>query len=223
MISIRKVELSNNDGIINFIEMRNMMEIVAATQNSNKIREIEAITKEFGMRVISRDEAGIPDIEIIEDGETFEENSLKKAREIMKLAGMAAIADDSGIAVDALGGRPGVYSARYAGDECDDGKNNAKLLTELDGIPPERRTARFVSVISMAYPDGGEIIARGECEGHILFAGRGENGFGYDPLFVPLGYDKTFAELTLEEKNKISHRAKALRLLKSKLEVKNVR
>ena len=199
-----------------------METIIAASQNKNKIKEIEAITKEFGMRVISRDEAGIADIEITEDGETFEENSLKKAREIMKLSGKITIADDSGVAVDALSGEPGVHSARYAGDECDDKKNRDKLLEKLDGIPLAKRTARFVSVISMVYPDGREITARGESEGHIIFEERGANGFGYDCLFIPLGYDKTYAELSPEEKNKISHRANALKLLKEKLEEQNV-
>ena len=195
-----------------------METIVAATQNKNKVKEIEAITGGFGFRVIRRGEAGVPDIDIVEDGDTFEQNSLIKAREIMKLSGMAAIADDSGVAVDAIGGAPGVISARYAGEESDDKKNREKLLKELDGVPQEKRAARFVSVISLVYPDGKEITSRGECEGHIIFKERGENGFGYDSLFVPLGYEKTFAELSPEEKNKISHRANALKLLKLKLE-----
>jgi XTP/dITP diphosphohydrolase len=199
-----------------------MVTIVAATLNKNKVREIEAITGGFGFRVITRGEAGVPDIDIIEDGETFEENSLIKAREIMRLCGMAAVADDSGIAVDALGGAPGIFSARYAGEECDDKKNRDKLLAALLGVPYEKRTARFVSVISLVRPDGKEIVARGESEGHIIFEERGENGFGYDSLFVPLGYDKTYAELSPEEKNKISHRARALSLLKVKIEEQNV-
>ena len=195
-----------------------MKTIIAASQNKNKIREMEAITKEFGMTIISRDEAGVDDIEVIEDGGTFEENSLKKAREIMKLCGKITIADDSGIEVDALGGAPGIISAMYAGDERDDKKNRDKLLRELDGVSYEKRTARFVSVISMVYPDGKEITARGESEGHVIFEERGEGGFGYDSLFVPIGYDKTFAEISAEEKNKISHRAKALKMLKTELE-----
>jgi len=195
--------------------------IITASQNKNKIKEMEAITREFGMRVISRDEMGIDDIEIVEDGETFEENSLKKAREIMKLCGKITIADDSGVVVDALSGAPGVHSARYAGDECDDKKNRDKLLKELEGVPLEKRTARFVSVISMVYPDGRELVARGESEGRIIFEERGANGFGYDCLFIPFGYEKTFAELTPEEKNKISHRACALKRLRDKLEGQN--
>jgi XTP/dITP diphosphohydrolase len=191
-----------------------METIVAASRNREKIKELEAITGEFGMHVISRDDAGVPAIDIIEDGKTFEENSLKKAREIMKLCGRITIADDSGIEVEALSGRPGVFSARYAGDECDDKKNRVKLLQEMEGAPMRKRAARFVSVISMVYPCGKEMTARGECEGHITFEERGVNGFGYDSLFVPLGYKKTFAELLPEEKNEISHRANALRLLR---------
>ena len=198
-----------------------METIIAASQNKGKIKEMEAITKAFGMTVISRGEAGIADVDIIEDGKTFEENSLKKAREIMKLCGKATIADDSGVEVDALGGEPGVFSARYAGDECDDKKNRDKLLEALAEVPLEKRTGRFVSAISMVWPDGKEITARGECEGHIIFEERGEHGFGYDSLFVPEGHEKTFAELPPEEKNKISHRANALNLLKNKLEGQN--
>ena len=194
-----------------------METIIAASQNKNKIKELEAITKGFGMTIISRDEAGIDDTPVIEDGETFEENSLKKAQEIMALCGKITIADDSGIEVDALGGAPGVISAIYAGEEADDQKNRDKLLKELQGIPLEKRTARFVSVISMAYPDGKTIVARGECEGHVIFEERGMNGFGYDSLFVPLGYEQTFAEIAPEEKNKISHRANALKRLQIEL------
>ena len=194
-----------------------METIIVATKNKNKVKEIEAITKELGMKVMSRDEAGILDIEVAEDGDTYEENSLTKARAIMALCGKVTIADDSGVDVDALDGAPGVISAMYAGDECDDQKNRDKLLKELDGIPLEKRTARYVSVISMVYPSGKEIVVRGESEGHIIFEERGTNGFGYDSLFVPLGYTQTYAELSSEEKNKISHRAKALQLLKEKL------
>lgn len=193
------------------------MRIIAATQNKHKIEEIQAITSEFDMEVVSLSEAGIPDIEIIENGTTFEENSEKKAREIMMLSGEITIADDSGLMVDALGGAPGVFSARFAGEEGNDAKNNEKLLRLLSGVKPEDRTARFVSVITLMYPDGRKLVARGECEGHIQYQERGSNGFGYDPLFVPVGYDKTFAELSAEEKNKISHRAKALQNLRKLL------
>lgn len=184
--------------------------VVAASRNRHKIEEIEAITGKFGMRVISRDEAGIPPVEIVEDGETFEENSLKKAKEIMKLCSKITLADDSGLMVDYLDGAPGVYSARFAGEDGNDEANNRKLLELLDGVPAEERTAKFVSVITMIYPDGTVLTARGECPGMIITAPAGNGGFGYDPLFVPEGYDKTFAQLSAEEKNAISHRAKAL-------------
>ncbi|MGN1334392.1 MAG: XTP/dITP diphosphatase [Anaerovoracaceae bacterium] len=191
--------------------------VVAASRNRHKIEEIDAITRKFGMHIISRDEAGVPDIEITEDGQTFEDNSLKKAREIMKLCGQITIADDSGLMVDCLDGAPGVYSARFAGEDGNDEKNNKKLLMLLEGIPEEKRTAEFVSVITMIYPDGTVITARGECRGRIITEPAGDNGFGYDPLFVPDGYDRTFAQLTAEEKNSVSHRAAALEKLKKLL------
>ena len=195
------------------------MRIVAATQNKHKIEEIQTIMGEFGMEVVSQAEAGLPDIDVEEDGDTFEANSEKKAREIMKLCGEIAVADDSGLMVDALGGAPGVISARFAGEHGNDTKNNKKLLALLAGLAPEYRTARFVSVITMAYPDGRIIVARGECEGHIIYQPRGAGGFGYDPLFVPNGFDRTFAELSGAEKNKISHRAVALQNLRKELEI----
>lgn len=187
-----------------------METIIAASRNEHKIKEIEAITKKFGMHILSRDEVGIPKVEIEEDGETFEENSFKKANEIMKMCGKITIADDSGLMVEYLGGAPGVYSARFAGEDGNDEKNNDKLLNLLDGVPYKERRAKFVSVITMVYPDGKTLVARGECEGHIIDAPVGENGFGYDPLFVPDGFQRTFAQLTPAEKNEISHRAKAL-------------
>lgn len=193
------------------------MQIIAATKNKHKIEEIQAITGEFGMEVISRADAGVPDIEVEEDGDTFEENSEKKAREIMELCGEITIADDSGLMVDALGGAPGVISARFAGEDGNDLKNNEKLLSLLSNVAPENRTARFVSVITLIDPDGKKIVARGECEGHIIYKPKGSNGFGYDPLFIPIGYDQTFAELSGEEKNQISHRAIALQSLRKKL------
>lgn len=194
-----------------------MNTIIAASKNQHKITEIDAITSELGLHVISRDEAGVPDVEIEEDGMTFEENSYKKANEIMKISGSIAIADDSGLEVECLDGAPGVYSARFAGDECSDKKNNEKLLSLLEAVPYKERRARFVSVITMVYPDGETLVARGECYGHILTEPAGENGFGYDPLFVPDGYQRTFAQLDPEEKNQISHRALALKRLKALL------
>lgn len=198
-----------------------MMTVVAATQNRHKIEEIEAITKEFDINIISRQEAGVPDIEIVEDGTTFEENSFKKAFEIMKLTGMPAVADDSGLAVDVLDGAPGIYSARFSGLDGDDKANNRKLLELLKDVTMEKRTARFVSVITLIFPDGKTIVCRGECEGHIMFEESGSNGFGYDPLFRPEGYEVSFGQLPAEEKNRISHRAKALILLREKLKELN--
>lgn len=187
-----------------------METIVAASRNKHKIEEIEAITKKFGMEIISRDDAGVPKVEIEEDGETFEENSYKKAYEIMKMCGKITIADDSGLMVDYLGGAPGVYSARFAGEDGNDEKNNDKLISLLEDVPYKERRAKFVSVITMVFPDGETLVARGECHGHVIDAPVGENGFGYDPLFVPDGFQRTFAQLSPEEKNEISHRAKAL-------------
>lgn len=208
-----------------------MKKIIAATRNKHKIIEIEAITKPFGMEIISRDDAGIPKVEIPEDGNSFEENSYKKACGIMKLCGEITIADDSGLVVDCLGGAPGIYSARFAAfpgiwpteeekvrnQDSSDGSNNEKLIKLISEYGYEARTARFVSVITMVYPDGETIMARGEVEGHLVLEERGERGFGYDPLFVPAGYDRTFGELSSEIKNSISHRANALAALREKL------
>ena len=190
--------------------------IVAATRNRHKIEEIEKILKEFDMSIVSRDDAGVPDVEIVEDGETFEENSYKKAYEIMKLYGRPSVADDSGLCVDYLGGAPGVMSARFT-PSGDDEENNRKVLELLEGVPFSDRTARYVAVITLVYPDGRTVSARGECEGHIIEEERGTNGFGYDPMFQPAGYDRTFGELSPEIKNRISHRAKALVKLREKL------
>lgn len=196
--------------------------VVAASQNRHKIEEMEAITRKYGMQIMGRDEFGLPKTKIKEDGDTFEANSLKKAKEIFWICNQITIADDSGLEVDALNGAPGVYSSRFAGEEGNDEKNNKKLLELMKDVPMEKRTARFVSVITMYFPSGRHIVARGECEGHILFEEAGENGFGYDPLFRPLGYEKSFGELPAEEKNKISHRAKALQELQRLLEEENL-
>ena len=206
-----------------------MKTVVAATRNKHKIDEIGEITGRFGMSIISRDDAGIPPVEIPETGKTFEENSYIKAYEIMKLCGQITVADDSGLVVDCLDGAPGVYSARFAGFEglwpedgsstdTGDKDNNAKLIRLIKDVPYEDRTARFVSVITMVYPDGKTLVARGTVEGHLILEERGEAGFGYDPLFIPDGYDKTFGELGQEIKNSISHRARALQVLHEKLE-----
>ena len=206
-----------------------MKTVVAATRNKHKINEIGEITGKFGMHIISRDDVGVPLVEIPETGKTFEENSYIKAYEIMKLCGQITVADDSGLVVDCLDGAPGVYSARFAGFEglwpedgsgidTEDGDNNAKLISLISDVPYEDRTARFVSVITMVYPDGKTIVARGTVEGHLILEERGDAGFGYDPLFVPEGYDRTFGELGQDIKNSISHRARALEVLREKLE-----
>lgn len=200
-----------------------MKRIIAASSNAHKIKEIQTIMGKLGMEVVSRKDAGVPDFEIVEDGETFEENSLKKAMEIMNATGEITVADDSGLVVDYLGGAPGVYSARFAGEECDDNKNNEKLIKLLDGLTGDDRKAKFVSVITLVYPDGEILVARGECPGRIISVPTGENGFGYDPLFVPDGCEKTFAQLTDEEKNQISHRAKALEKLEKLLAEKEAK
>ena len=145
-----------------------MITMIAASSNAHKIKEIQSIMSKFGVKVVSRKEAGVPEFEIEEDGETFEENSLKKAEAIMKATGKLTVADDSGLMVDYLGGAPGVYSARFAGEECDDEKNNEKLLKHLEGLPAEDRKAKFVSVITLMFPDGNTIVARGECPGRII-------------------------------------------------------
>ena len=197
-----------------------MKTAILASQNKNKIREIEAILGKHGFSVISRDEAGIPTDDIEETGTTFEENSYIKASVIRdmiaadpaldKYNDSPVIADDSGLMVDALDGAPGIYSARYAGEGCTYEDNNIKLLAELEGVPEGKRGACFVTVITMIWPDGGRLIARGECKGVIVQEQHGSKGFGFDPLFMPDGYDKTFAEMEAEEKNRISHRARAL-------------
>lgn len=196
-----------------------METLVVASSNKHKIDEILKVTKKFGIDVISRDDAGIPiKFDIEENGTTFEENSYIKAKAIMDICGKPTIADDSGLMVEALGGAPGVYSARFAGEDHNDERNNEKLKELLSGVPYKDRRAKFVSVITLVFPDGRKIVARGECPGHIIEEERGSNGFGYDPLFVPEGYGSTFGMLTPEIKNEISHRALALKHLAKELE-----
>ena len=180
----------------------------------------DAITKSFGLTVIGRSAAGVAEFEIEEDGATFEENSLIKSMAIHKETGAVTIADDSGIEVDALDGMPGIHSARFAGEEGNDKRNNQKLLSLLEGLPWERRTGRFVSVITVVFSEEEILVARGECQGHILTEERGTGGFGYDPLFVPDGYEKSFGELGVGVKNQISHRAKALQELSRQLQLR---
>lgn len=193
--------------------------IVVATGNAHKLVEIEAILGAAmpGVRFVSIKQLG--DYEDPEEtGTTFAENALIKARAAVAETGFAAVADDSGLVVDALNGEPGVYSARYAGVHGDDAANNAKLLRNLADVPAPDRTARFMSVVALVRPDGTELTGTGACEGTIGFEGRGSNGFGYDPLFLPEDTPgKTMAELTPEEKNAISHRYHALVDLSAKL------
>lgn len=192
-------------------------EIILASSNAHKLREIQAILADFGYNLVTMADAGLGHMEIEENGTTFEENAMIKAQAIFDVTGKITLADDSGLEVDALGGEPGVYSARYAGEPKSDAKNNEKLLGALSKIPDHQRTARFVSVIAMIFPNGHKIVCRGEVNGIIGHEGRGENGFGYDPLFMIPELGKSFAELAAEEKNKISHRANALIKLKEAL------
>jgi len=194
-----------------------MTELVVATRNRGKLKEIGALLN--GLVTTLRCAADFPTFpETVEDGTTFEANALKKAREAMQHTGLAALADDSGLVVDALGGRPGVISARFAGEGAGDADNNCKLLTELGGVPAGERQGAFVCVMAYVDPDGTELTFSGRVGGLILTEPRGNGGFGYDPLFLVDGYCSTMAELSLEEKNRISHRGQALRQFKMFLE-----
>ena len=190
------------------------MKLVIASNNSGKIREIRAILGDRFYPILSLKEAGI-EHETVEDGKDFSENALKKAREIAEISGCAAIADDSGLCVEALGGAPGIYSARYAGGHGDDEANNRLLLQNLEG--KENRAAAFVSAVALYFPDGRVLTGTGRWEGVIATEKKGENGFGYDPLFYLPAYGCTSAELDPEEKNRISHRRLALQDLLQKL------
>ena len=193
------------------------MRIISATQNKHKLEEIYAIIKNYDMELVTLENAGFEPLEIEENGKTCEENSLIKAKAVTDLTDEPAIADDTGLFVDAAGGEPGVNSARYAGIHGDDAANRAKLLKKLEGVPYEKRTAMFVTVITLTYPDGKTLVARGECHGHISEEERGDRGFGYDSIFIPVESDKTFAELPAEFKNSISHRKRALEKLEELL------
>jgi XTP/dITP diphosphohydrolase len=191
--------------------------LLIATNNAHKVRELTDLLQGLSWHVVSLaeyPEAPIP----VEDGDTFEANALKKATHYCRHHGVWCVADDSGLVVDALDGAPGVLSARYAGEDGNDGANNAKLLSELAGVEESRRTARFVCCAAMATPKGETHTERGSVEGRILLEPRGDNGFGYDPLFLPDGHDQTFAELPLAEKQAISHRGRAFRSLRTYLE-----
>ncbi len=190
------------------------MQLIFASNNQGKIREVQAILKTCDgfedVTVLSLRDIGFTE-DIVEDGTTFEENALIKARTVARL-GYTCIADDSGLEVDALDGAPGVYSARYSGGHGNDAENNRLVLKNLEGVPEERRTARFTCAIACATPDGTSFTVRASCEGRILHAEEGNGGFGYDPLFYVEEYGKTLACVTPAEKNAISHRGKALRL-----------
>ncbi len=193
------------------------MKVVLASKNPHKLVEISKITEKFGFQLVLQSELGV-DIDVEETGTTFEENSLLKARAVMEATGLPALADDSGIAVDALNGEPGIYSARYGFDDTlDDWGRLLLLLKNTETVPDGSRQAQFVCVITMISPDGQVIQARGEAHGELLREAVGEGGFGYDPIFYypPLG--KSFAQLLPEEKNAVSHRAEALKLLNVKL------
>ena len=185
------------------------MKLVLASKNQHKLVEMQTILGQLGLEVVLESQVGV-DVDVEETGTTFLENAALKAKAVMEASGMAAIADDSGLVVDALGGAPGIYSARYGGLDSDPART-ALLLKNMQDVPEEKRTARFVSAIVCALPDGRTVSAQGACEGTILFETRGSNGFGYDPVFYVPQLGKTFAEAGSEEKNALSHRGQALR------------
>lgn len=193
------------------------MKVVLASKNKHKLEEISKITQRFDMELVLESELGV-DIDVEETGSTFEENSFIKAEAVMKATGLPALADDSGIAVDALNGEPGIYSARYGFDESlDDWGRLQLLLKNTENVPDDKRQAKFVCVITLVTPEGQTIQARGEVHGMLLRAPRGENGFGYDPIFYYPPFGKTLAEASPEEKNQVSHRANALKVFYEKL------
>ncbi len=201
------------------------MKLLLATNNAHKAREIREILRDSFSEIATMREAGI-DLDVVEDGLTFRENALKKAVETLAYAKDrfdAVLADDSGLCVDALNGAPGVYSARFSGEAHNDAKNNAKLIALLQDVPDEQRTARFCCCVALARLDREPIVVQGEVKGTILHTARGENGFGYDPYFYYAPFQKSFAELSAEEKNSVSHRKRALMLLKEALDVEDRR
>ena len=193
------------------------MKVVLASKNKHNLVEISQITEKFGFELVLQSELGV-DIDVEETGATFEENSFLKAEAVMKATGLPALADDSGIAVDALNGEPGIYSARYGFDDSlDDWGRLQLLLKNTEHVPDGQRQAQFVCVITMVTPEGQTIQARGEVHGEILRQPAGTNGFGYDPVFYYPPYGKTMAEATAQEKNQVSHRANALKIFNEKL------
>ncbi len=196
--------------------------IIFATGNEGKMKEIRLILADLGAEILSLKDAGI-DMEIAEDGKTFEENAVIKAKAVMKATRALVLADDSGLEIDYLHGEPGVYSARYLGEDTSYRIKNQNLIDRLEGVPEEERTARFVCVIAASFPDGRVLTARGTIEGIIGYEERGEGGFGYDPIFWLPEYGCSTAELTMEKKNELSHRGKALRAIKKELEREGIR
>jgi len=194
------------------------MKIVIATGNAGKMKEIKSIFNNSKYEVVSMKEEGIS-ADVDENGATFEENALIKAREIAKISGNIVLADDSGLEVDALNKEPGIYSARYMGEDTPYSIKNANIIERLEGVEFEKRTARFVCAVAAVYPDGKELVVRETMEGYIGYEEKGANGFGYDPIFYLKEFDKTSAEISLEEKNEISHRGKAFRAIKALMEV----
>lgn len=194
-------------------------ELVLATRNEDKIREIKEILKNLNLRILTyRDFPSFPRVK--EDGKTLEENALKKAREVARVCGKVSLADDSGLEVEALEGKPGIFSSRFAGEGCTYEDNTRKLLKLMEKISPEKRGATFRCVICISDPEGKCILLEGKCKGKITLKPRGKGGFGYDPVFLPQGQRLTFAEMSPEEKNRISHRARALK--KAKEILKNI-
>jgi XTP/dITP diphosphohydrolase len=189
--------------------LADLRRVVVATGNPGKIREIEQILGEMDIATVPMSDLGDPP-DVVEDGLTFEANARKKATKIAAWSGLPSLADDSGLEVDALGGAPGVWSARFAGDQATDAENLSLLLERLKTVAPDKRTARFQCVIVLALPDGGELVARGDCEGRIANEREGVGGFGYDPVFVESQAGQTFGVLPPDYKNRVSHRAKAL-------------
>ena len=194
-----------------------MKRMIFATGNENKMKEIREILGALPLEILSMKEAGVS-ADIVEDGKTFEENALIKARAICKLAGEMVLADDSGLEIDYLNKEPGIYSARYMGEDTSYHIKNKSLIDRLEGVPDEKRTARFVCAIAAVFPDGKELVVRGTVEGIIGYEEKGENGFRYDPIFYLPERGCTTAELSPEEKNSISHRGNALRLMNELLE-----
>jgi len=194
-----------------------MERFIVASKNKGKLKEIQEILRDFPFEVLSMQDVGINE-DIEEYGTTFEDNALIKARGVQKKTGGIVMADDSGLEVDYLNGAPGIYSSRFAGEGASDEDRNNKLLSLLEGVPFEKRKARFVCAIAVVLPDGEEFTVRGICDGYIGFKPEGRNGFGYDPLFYLPEYNMTTAQMEPEEKHKVSHRGKALKLMVEELE-----